>query len=87
MWTLLDDLDAFLQEHRHCGELDGGVEGEGVWMTCECGAAISRVVVPRRGGRSTEEDLCPSGNSGHKDWPSRLSAHTCKNSHLSSTVD
>ena len=26
MATLLDDLDAFLQEHRRCGELDGGVE-------------------------------------------------------------
>ncbi len=34
-------LDAFLQEHRRCGVLDGGVEGERVWMTCECGLCWS----------------------------------------------
>jgi len=42
MWTLLDDLDAFYLEHRRCGELDGGAEGEHVWMACECGAALAR---------------------------------------------
>jgi hypothetical protein len=26
--TLLADLDAFLQEHRRCGELESAVEGE-----------------------------------------------------------
>ena len=26
MLTLLDDLDAFRQEHRHYGALDGGVK-------------------------------------------------------------
>jgi len=36
MRTLLDDLDAFFQEHRRCGALDGGDEGERVWMACEC---------------------------------------------------
>jgi hypothetical protein len=25
--TLLGDLDAFLQKHRHCGDLDSAVEG------------------------------------------------------------
>jgi hypothetical protein len=30
MPELLAALDAFLQEHRRCGELDGGVEGERV---------------------------------------------------------
>jgi hypothetical protein len=25
-----------------CSELDGGVEGERVWMTCRCGARIVR---------------------------------------------
>jgi len=29
--TLLADLDAFLQEHRRCGDLD---EVDRVWMTC-----------------------------------------------------
>jgi hypothetical protein len=42
MLTLLDDLDAFLQEHRRCGDLDGGLEDGRVWMPCECGAELSR---------------------------------------------
>ena len=33
---------AFYLEHRRCGELDGGVDGARVWMTCECGGAIRR---------------------------------------------
>ena len=28
MPMLIRDLDAFYLEHRRCGELDGGVEGE-----------------------------------------------------------
>ena len=44
--TLLGALFAFYLEHEYCGELDGGVEGERVWMTCTCGAAISRMVEP-----------------------------------------
>jgi hypothetical protein len=39
---LLAALDAFLQEHRRCGELDGGVDAELVWMSCECGAQLAR---------------------------------------------
>jgi hypothetical protein len=39
--TLFDALYAF-QEHRRCGELDGGVEADRVWMTCTCGASINR---------------------------------------------
>ena len=42
--TLLDALYAFYREHEHCGELDSAVEGNRVWMTCTCGAAISRRV-------------------------------------------
>ena len=42
MGMLLDDLDAFLQEHRRCGELDGGVDGARVWMACSCGAVLTR---------------------------------------------
>ncbi len=40
--SLLANLDAFFQEHRRCGELNGAVEGDRVWMTCMCGAAINR---------------------------------------------
>ena len=43
---LLHALAAFLQEHRYCGELDGGVEEDQVWMSCTCGAVISRVLEP-----------------------------------------
>ena len=42
MWTLLDDLNAFSQEHRRCGELDGGFDGADVWMMCSCGAVLAR---------------------------------------------
>jgi hypothetical protein len=38
-----DALQAFFQEQQYCGELDGGVEGDRVWMTCTCGAAINRL--------------------------------------------
>ena len=44
----LADLDAFLGEHRRCGDLDGGVTDTGdgsaiVWMTCSCGADLRRL--------------------------------------------
>jgi hypothetical protein len=29
-------------EHERCGDLDAAVESDHVWMTCTCGAAISR---------------------------------------------
>jgi hypothetical protein len=40
--TLLTDLGTFLNEHRRCGELDGGVDGGTIWLACECGARIAR---------------------------------------------
>jgi hypothetical protein len=43
---LLAGLVAFLDEHRYCGELDGGAEDEWTWMTCTCGAVISRTLEP-----------------------------------------
>jgi hypothetical protein len=43
---LLASLVAFLDEHRYCGELDGGAEDEWIWMTCTCGAVISRTMEP-----------------------------------------
>ncbi len=52
MPDLLAALNAFLQEHRRCGELDGGVEGGRVWMACDCGADI---VQPVQGA----EPACP----------------------------
>ena len=40
MPELLAALDAFVQEHRRCGDLDGGVERGRVWMACDCRADI-----------------------------------------------
>ena len=37
--SLLTDLDAFSTEHGRCGDLDGGVDGDIVWMACTCGLA------------------------------------------------
>jgi hypothetical protein len=42
--SLLTDLDAFSIEHRGCGDLDGGVDGDVVWIDCECGARMARRV-------------------------------------------
>ncbi len=50
MPELLAALDAFVQEHRRCGELDGGVDSERVWMACDCGAAITHRVEPAESG-------------------------------------
>jgi hypothetical protein len=41
--SLRHALEAFHQEHEYCGELDGGVEGDRLWMTCSCGAVLVRV--------------------------------------------
>jgi hypothetical protein len=40
--TLFDALHAFFEEHQYCGDLDGGVEGDRVWMTSTCGSLINR---------------------------------------------
>jgi hypothetical protein len=39
-------LDAFLQEHRRCGDLDGGVNDGRVWMACDCGTDMVHPVQP-----------------------------------------
>jgi hypothetical protein len=44
--TLGQVLDAFYLEHRRCGDLESGVEGDRVWMTCTCGAVIVRALEP-----------------------------------------
>jgi hypothetical protein len=42
--NLLADLDAFFAEHRCCGDLAGGMDGDRVWLACECGGVIGRRV-------------------------------------------
>ena len=55
MPELLTALAAFMQEHRRCGELDGGVDGERVWMACDCGAGIAHPVKPPE-----QQPACPA---------------------------
>ena len=47
MPELLAALDAFLQEHRRSGDLDGGSDGETVWLACSCGARIAHPATAR----------------------------------------
>ena len=35
-------LEAFIREHEYCGELDTGLDGDRVWMTCTCRAVVIR---------------------------------------------
>jgi hypothetical protein len=44
MPEVLAALDAFLQEHRRSGDLEAGVEPALVWMACDCGAELVRVL-------------------------------------------
>ena len=51
--AILDDLDAFIQEHRRCGELRNGASAaraEIVWIECSCGAYIAKPI------NSTDDD-------------------------------
>ena len=43
MPELLAVLDAFVQEHRRCGDLEAGVEADRVWITCDCGAVAHQL--------------------------------------------
>jgi hypothetical protein len=41
--SLPTELDVFFfTHHRQCGDLDAGVEGPVVWISCECGARMAR---------------------------------------------
>ena len=46
MCRLVDALNAFYQEHRCCGKLETGIEGDRVWMTCTCEAVIVQPIQP-----------------------------------------
>ena len=57
MPDLLAALDAFLQEHRRCGDLKGGVDSGRVWMACDCGARLAHPFKPAEQPDRTEERL------------------------------
>ena len=40
--TPLTELDAFYLDHRRYGELEPGVDGPAVWISCACGASVAR---------------------------------------------
>ena len=63
MPELLAALDAFMQEHRRCGELDGGMDGDRVWLTCDCGAGIAHPVKPTEPDHPDESSGCGSSLS------------------------
>jgi hypothetical protein len=33
---------AFVDEHKRCGDLDGGIDRGYVWLACSCGARTAR---------------------------------------------
>jgi hypothetical protein len=45
MPELLVAFHAFIQEHRRCGDIDGGVDDQHAWLACDCGASITRPLV------------------------------------------
>lgn len=57
---MLTELDAFYLDHRRCGELDAGVDGQFVWFSCCCGARIIRR--PSRRGNLHERVDVPHRN-------------------------
>lgn len=54
MPDLLPALDAFVQEHRRCGGLEGGLDGGRVGLTCDCGGGIAHPVGPAEADQSRE---------------------------------
>ena len=46
MPELLAALDAFLQEHRGCGDLEGGVGADIVWMSSDRPLPVTRLKRP-----------------------------------------
>jgi hypothetical protein len=36
-----DAFEVFVQEHRRCDVLDGGVDNDLVWLQCSCGGLIN----------------------------------------------
>ncbi len=51
--SLLTELNAFFTEHDRCGDVDAGVEGQIVWIACDCGA--------RMAGRVDEDERAIAG--------------------------
>ena len=80
MPELLAALDAFIQEHHRCGELDGGVDGERAWTAC--GSSTSRlllgvvtaVIITLTGCTKTSWIIPPGGSEQQL----RRDSHECR---------
>jgi hypothetical protein len=55
--SLLTELEAFFTDHRHCGDLDAGVEGAVAWIACPCGARIEDSCNERFSGWTDDDSL------------------------------
>ena len=38
--SVLGAFVAFVDEHKHCRDLEGGIDNGLVWLACSCGARI-----------------------------------------------
>ena len=80
MPQLLAALDAFMQEHRHRGDLAGGVDGERAWTAC--GSSMSRlllgvvtaVIITLTGCTKTSWIIPPGGSEQQL----RRDSHECR---------
>jgi len=56
--SLLTELDAFFTDHRLCADLDAGVEGEVVWIACDCGGQHGQERTTRSASADTADRYC-----------------------------
>lgn len=40
VFGVLGALVAFVDDHKRCGDLEGGLDNGHVWLACSCGAQI-----------------------------------------------
>ena len=57
MPDILFALMAFVGEHRRCGDLEGGLEGDVVWLGCTCSARLVRPAAPSAGTSGLDQDV------------------------------
>ena len=53
----VDDLLAFLEEHRRCGKLDSGIVCRCVWMSCESGGRIIQRIEGSHHDRQNDDQM------------------------------
>ena len=56
--SLLTELDAFFTDHRLGADLDAGVEGEVVWIACDCGGQHGQERTTRSASADSADRYC-----------------------------